>query len=115
MAIGRPLAPLTLSPSEREELLSITRSRSMPQSLATRARIVLLAADGESNTDIAERLGLSKPTVGKYLWKHLPKVRSLLYFCLVTEQWIDTDYTDYFYELHLKKWDIKYPFINFLV
>ncbi len=67
MAIGRPLAPLALSRSEREELLSITRSRSMPQSLATRARIVLLADDGESNTDIAERLGLSKPTVG--IWR----------------------------------------------
>jgi len=39
----------------------------MPQSLATRARIVLLSADGESNTDIAERLGLSKPTVG--IWR----------------------------------------------
>jgi len=65
--MGRPLAPLTLSGSEREELRSITRSRSMPQSLATRARIVLLSADGESNTDIAERLGLSKPTVG--IWR----------------------------------------------
>ncbi len=65
--MGRPLAPLTLSESEREELGSITRSRSMPQALATRARIVLLAADGESNTDIAERLGLSKPTVG--IWR----------------------------------------------
>jgi putative transposase len=39
----------------------------MPQSLATRARIVLLSAAGESNTDIAERLGLSKPTVG--IWR----------------------------------------------
>ncbi len=67
MVVGRPLAPLTLSKSEREELLSITRSRSMPQSLATRARIVLLTDDGESNTDIAERLGLSKPTVG--IWR----------------------------------------------
>jgi putative transposase len=65
--MGRPLAPLTLSESEREELRSITRSRSMPQSLATRSRIVLLSADGESNTDIAERLGLSKPTVG--IWR----------------------------------------------
>ena len=65
--MGRPLAPLTLSKSERDELRSITRSRSMPQSLATRARIVLLSADGESNTDIAERLGLSKPTVG--IWR----------------------------------------------
>jgi putative transposase len=67
MAVGRPLALLTLSEPEREELLAITRSRSQPQSLATRARIVLLAADGESNTDIAERLGLSKPTVG--IWR----------------------------------------------
>jgi len=65
--MGRPLAPFTLSESERKELRSITRSRSMPQSLATRARIVLLSADGESNTDIAERLGLSKPTVG--IWR----------------------------------------------
>jgi len=65
--MGRPLAPLTLSESERDELRLITRSRSMPQSLGTRARIVLLAADGESNTDIAERLGLSKPTVG--IWR----------------------------------------------
>jgi transposase len=65
--MGRPLALLTLSESERDELRSITRSRSMPQSLATRARIVLLSADGESNTDIAERLGLSKPTVG--IWR----------------------------------------------
>ena len=65
--MGRPLTPLTLSESERDELRSITRSRSMPQSLATRARIVLLSADGESNTDIAERLELSKPTVG--IWR----------------------------------------------
>jgi putative transposase len=65
--MGRPLAPLTLSESERDELRSIRRSRSMPQSLATRARIVLLSAEGESNTDIAERLGLSKPTVG--IWR----------------------------------------------
>lgn len=79
MAIGRPLAPLSLSRSEREELLSITRSRSMPQSLATRARIVLLAADGESNTDIAERLGLSKPTVGIWRKRYLTQRLAGLY------------------------------------
>jgi len=67
MPRGRPLAPLTMSPAEREELVSITRSRSMPQSLATRARIVLLAAQGESNTCIAKQLGLSLPTVG--IWR----------------------------------------------
>ncbi len=67
MAQGRPLAPLTISSGEREELVSIIRSRSMPQALATRARIVVLAADGHSNTAIAETLGLSKPTVG--IWR----------------------------------------------
>ena len=66
MPRGRPLAALTVSPAEREELVSITRSRSMPQALAMRARIVLLAADGHSNTDIAERLRVSQPTVGTW-------------------------------------------------
>jgi putative transposase len=73
---GRPLAPLTVSQAERDELVSIARSRSMPQALATRARIVLMAADGQSNTDIAKRLGLSMPTVGtwrkRYLVQRLP-------------------------------------------
>ena len=72
---GRPLAPLTVSQAEREELVSITRSRSMPQALATRARIVLLAADGHSNTDIAKRLGLSMPTVGTWRKRYLAQRR----------------------------------------
>ena len=77
--MGRPLAPFTLSESEREELRSITRSRSMPQSLATRARIVLLSADGESNTHIAERLGLSKRTVGIWRKRYLTQRIAGLY------------------------------------
>jgi transposase len=31
--------------------------------MAQRARIVLLAADGESNTAIADKVGVSRPTV----------------------------------------------------
>jgi DNA-binding CsgD family transcriptional regulator len=31
--------------------------------LAQRARIVLLAAEGVSNTEIADRVGVSRPTV----------------------------------------------------
>lgn len=76
MSRGRPLRELTLSTSERDELVSITRSRSMPQALATRARIILLAAEGQSNTAIAEQLGLTRPTVGtwreRYLTQRLP-------------------------------------------
>jgi putative transposase len=51
----------------------------MPQSLASRARIVLLSAEGESNTDIAERLGLSKPTVGIWRKRYLTQRIAGLY------------------------------------
>jgi transposase len=44
-------------------LVSLTRSSSASAGLAQRARIVLLAADGVSNTEIASRTGVSRPTV----------------------------------------------------
>ncbi len=71
MPLGRPLSPLTVSPAERDQLVALIRSRSMPHALVTRARIVLLAADGCSNTAIATRLGLSKPTVGTWRRRYL--------------------------------------------
>ena len=67
MSRGRPLRALTLSPAERDQLGALTHARSMPQALVTRARIILGAAEGRSNTTIAAQLGLSKPTVG--LWR----------------------------------------------
>jgi putative transposase len=71
MALGRPLPPLTLSPPAREQLLAYMRSRSLPQPLVTRARIILRAADGVANTVIADELGLSKPTVGQWRQRYL--------------------------------------------
>lgn len=47
----------------------------MPQSLTTRARLVLMAADGATNTEIAERLGLSMPTVG--IWRSRYRLQRL--------------------------------------
>ena len=55
--------PLGLRPGDRELLFSWTRSSSIRAGLAQRARIVLLAADGVSNTEIADRVGVSRPTV----------------------------------------------------
>lgn len=43
--------------------MSLTRSSTVRAGAAQRARIVLLAADGVSNTEIAERIGVSRPTV----------------------------------------------------
>jgi hypothetical protein len=54
---------LGLRPGDRELLESWTRSSSIRAGLAQRARIVLLAADGVSNTEIADRVGVSRPTV----------------------------------------------------
>src|SRR5215213_10199719 len=55
--------PLGLRPGDRELLESWTRSSSIRAGLAQRARIVLLAAEGVSNTEIADRVGVSRPTV----------------------------------------------------
>ena len=55
--------PLALRSGDRELLESWTRSSSIRAGLAQRARIVLLAADGVSNTEIAERVGVARQTV----------------------------------------------------
>ena len=59
-------ATLILSDGERAELESWARRRKTAQGLALRARIVLRAADGLSNTAIAAELATGKHTVGKW-------------------------------------------------
>lgn len=66
MPRGRPKAKLVLSESEREQLMAMTRSRSLPNALVRRARIVLMSADGSHNTTIAEALNVSRLTVGTW-------------------------------------------------
>src|SRR3954471_17809845 len=60
---NRSAAALVLRAGDRERLALLTRSSSVRAGLAQRARIVLLAAGGLSNTAIAERVGVSRPTV----------------------------------------------------
>src|SRR5919107_5140152 len=57
---------LDLSEAERTELESWSRRRKTAQALALRARIVLQAAAGLTNTSIAAELGIAKHTVGKW-------------------------------------------------
>ncbi len=61
--MANTVAPLRLRTGDREVLEGWLRASSTPQSVAKRARIVLLAADGWSNTAIAEEVGVSRPTV----------------------------------------------------
>jgi transposase len=51
---------IELSEQERAQLVAWTRRRTSAQALAQRSRIVLAAAEGLKNTEIAERLGVSR-------------------------------------------------------
>ena len=58
------LAPaLVLRAGDRDRLADLARLPSVPSGLAKRARMVLLAADGMPNAQIARTVGVSRPTV----------------------------------------------------
>ena len=66
MPRGRPKVALVLSDSERDQLLAMTRSRSMPHALVRRAQIVMMSVDGANNIAIADALNVSRLTVGTW-------------------------------------------------
>jgi transposase len=66
MARGRALQELTLTTPERERLLEWTRRHKSAQALALRSRIVLAAAEGHANRQIARQLRVTGQTVGKW-------------------------------------------------
>ncbi len=59
---------VTLTAKERITLLKWSRGRSTPARLVQRARIVLAAADGKQNEEIATDLGCTRRTVG--VWRN---------------------------------------------
>ena len=60
-------APLNLSDQNRTTLTTWINARNTPQKIVLRARIILLAAEGNANQRIAQELGTSRPTV--ILWR----------------------------------------------
>jgi transposase len=63
---GRPKAELVLTDEERDTLTRWSRRAKSAQALALRCRIVLACAEGLSNVEVAARLGVTRPTVGKW-------------------------------------------------
>ena len=63
----KPTSSLPMSPDQRRTLEAWVRAQNTPQSVALRARIVLLSADGLPNSRIAREVGVSRPTV--ILWR----------------------------------------------
>ena len=64
--MGRPNVVVRVSAAEAEQLSSIARSRSLPHSLVRRAQIVLMSAEGILNQVVAERCGVSVPTISHW-------------------------------------------------
>jgi putative transposase len=63
---GPKAVPLSLSEKEREELEKLVRRHSTAQQIAIRGRIVLAAADGKGNTEIAREVGLGVDRVREW-------------------------------------------------
>ena len=65
MGKGRAVS-IELDETEKYALTALTRKHGAPQAIAERARIVLAAADGLMNKEIAEKLGVCQHTAGTW-------------------------------------------------
>jgi transposase len=65
--MARPKLPLELTSEQRHELQRLIQAPATPQKIVRRARIVLLAAQGRDNDEIAAELDTSTVTAG--LWR----------------------------------------------
>jgi transposase len=73
MLVGRPLTPIVLTDHERLTLSILSRRPTTVQRIAFRAKIILAAADGRSNTAIAADLRITLATVGKWRRRFLDR------------------------------------------
>jgi len=57
---------INLTDEQRKNIQKLARGRTVPVRLAQRAKIVLLAADGKMNKDIAKELGVGRKVVSRW-------------------------------------------------
>lgn len=78
-----PASPLSITDGQREVLETLLRSHTAPVRQVRRAQVLLLAADGVSNVEIAERCEVSRPTV--LAWRKQFAAQGLVRFGKVGE------------------------------
>ena len=96
---------IVLTDEERAELTRLVRSKLTSVRLAQRARIVLLAADGMQNKDIAEQLGAAAE--GMLVSTLAPSAEQNPAIAKFVERWQQTEkrvpnglpYTQYLYDM----------------
>lgn len=70
---GRPRVELVLTDAECSQLVGWSRRAKSSQALALRSRIILACGEGLSNKAVAAKLGVSRPTVGKWRARFVDK------------------------------------------
>lgn len=73
MRTGRPKAELVLTAEEENELKRLVRRRKSAQDLAMRARIVLACSRQDSNKAVAQEMGVTPRTVGKWRKRYVER------------------------------------------
>lgn len=77
--MARPMEKLVLATEERSQLETMARSRAMSAALVQRAKIVLACAEGKPNSVVAQHLGTTNATVGKWRRRFVSRRISGLY------------------------------------
>jgi transposase len=70
---GRPTPPIVLTDDERQTLRRWAKRPTSSQALALRCRIVLACAEGLSNVEAGDRVGVHEKTVGKWRSRFLKR------------------------------------------
>ena len=83
--MSRAAVPLVISDGQREVLETLASSRAAAHRVVQRAQVLLLAADGVSNSEISEVVGVSRPTV--LAWRGQFEKDGLSGFGDVTKGW----------------------------
>lgn len=73
MRTGRPIPPLNVTDEEREAMQNWARRPKSAQALALRARMILLCAEGNTNTAVAGKLNVRIQTVCKWRQRFLDR------------------------------------------
>src|SRR6478752_9453060 len=71
--VNRTAPALVLRTGDQPKLEKLVRSRTTGAGLAARARVVLLASDGVPNVEIAELVGMSRPTVNRWRSRYVER------------------------------------------
>jgi transposase len=68
----RTAAAVTLNPEQRQSLERMARARPLPTRVVERAQVVLLAADGLENKEIAQRMSMTPAKAASWRKRFLP-------------------------------------------